>query len=362
MKLSSVGLLAALAAPLFLNGCGVTLRTAEQTTTDTVRYRAYGDSITYGSTLADPSTEAYPSLVAKTEQVTFVNRGAPGDEACDVPRGEIFKYADSPTLASRPTYSLLIGTNDVDHKGTGAYEAVFLLCHQASISWMGLPLEDKVLATDPRVTTTGGGSLDTTDHWNSWTTAGPGSSVSFPITTTGQGPIYAWPRIDDNNPGTYNYLLDGVMLGSGSTQTTPRISTFNHTINSLGFLRIPAVPPGPHVVTFIQTSPAAKGLSVVGVGAPLASSLGRRPTVLLGTVPPQRKGDTGFACGPSDAPCEEYTQDIEADAALFAGDGLDVRLFDTHKYLSGTMADMSDALHPNVLGHMELSHAVESVY
>jgi lysophospholipase L1-like esterase len=82
--------------------------------------------------------------------------------------------------------------------------------------------------------------------------------------------------------------------------------------------------------------------------------------VLAGTVPYQYKdGQCTFL---SDEPCLAYTQEIEADVSLFAGDGLDVRLFDTHKYMYATAKEMSDALHPNALGQVELSHAVEAVW
>jgi hypothetical protein len=254
-------------------------------------------------------------------------------------------------------YSVLIGTNDVDVKGTGAYEQVFILCHEATLSWLAVPAEYKVLATNLSVTTIGAGAIDRSDNWNAWTTAGMGSSVSFPITTTKSGPIYLWPRINDNNPATYTYSLDGLVIGAGSTQTTPALATQNGSTNSLGFIRLAAVPPGQHVVTFTQTSAGLNGVSLVGIGTPAGSVSGTMPTVLAGTIPYQL--DTGKCTITSDQPCLEYIQDIEADVNLFSGDGLDVRLFDTRKFMYGTAAEMNDSLHPNAFGQLELSHAVE---
>jgi hypothetical protein len=87
------------------------------------------------------------------------------------------------------------------------------------------------------------------------------------------------------------------------------------------------------------------------------------PTVIAGTVPYQYPGPSGGPCTPATyAPCQQYTQDIEADVSLLAADGLDVRLFVTGNFLFGTAAEMADNLHPNALGHVELSHAVESVW
>lgn len=323
-------------------------------------YHAYGDSITFGYSLAAPATQAYPALVSVDEGVAFANYASGGSQACDIPTNQIFAHKDAPSLASPSRYSVLIGTNDADLKGTGAYEQVFFLCHKAILSWLGVPAEYKVLATDSAVTATGAGSIDASDHWNAWTTGGLGSAMSFPITTTVSGPIYLWPRISDTNPATYTYSLDGVVLGSGNTQTTPAIATYKGTTNSLGFIRLSAVQRGLHVVTFTQTSAGANGVSVVGIGTPTGSASGTMPTVLVGTVPYQY--NDGQCTVSSDEPCLEYTQDIEADVNLFSADGLDVRLFDTRKYMLGTAAEMDDNLHPSALGQIHLSQAVEAVW
>ena len=324
--------------------------------TSVAQYRAYGDSITEGYTLIAPQ-KPFPAFVAYYESVTYADNAIGGDQACDVPTMQIFPNEDFPTLAAHPTYTLLIGTNDVVVKGIGPYEAVFILCHEASISWLAVPAEFKVLANGNGVTTMGPGMLDTSNNWNAWTTQGLGSSVSFTITTTQTGPIYAWPRIDDNNPGTYTYSLDGVVIGAASTQTTPIIATGKGTTNSLGFIRFPLVPAGTHVVTFMQTSAGANGVSVLGIGTPNGTTIGKLPTVLVGTIPFEQGGSI---CNPPGSPCQEYIQDIEADVNLFSADGLSVRLFDTRKFMSGSAVEMNDDWHPNEYGQFLLSLSVEA--
>jgi hypothetical protein len=330
--------------------------------TSVAQYRAYGASIVHGTTLSDPATQSFPSLVARFERVSFANNAIPGDQACDVPTTQVFPQKDFPTLAQHPTYSLLVGTNDYIAKGAGSYEAIYMLCQQAIISWLGVPAEYKVLANGSGVTTRGPGGIDRSNNWNSWTTGGPGASISFTITTSKEGPIYAWPRIDDNNPATYTYSLDGVILGSASVQTSPRIATKLGGTNSLGFLRFPSAPAGKHVVTFTQTSTGTDGVSVVGIASPKGPSSDRLPTVLVGTITYMRQDSYGAACNSADGPCEAYIQDEEKDVELFSGDGLKVRLFDTRKFMHGTSAEMNDELHPNEFGHLELSHAVEAVW
>ncbi len=323
--------------------------------TSEAQYRAYGDSITYGATLS-ASERPYPAFVAEHESVTYVDNAISSDQACDVPARQIFPNRDFPTLATHPIYTLVIGTNDT-REGVGAYEAVFKLCHQAAISWLAVPAEYKVLATGSGVTTTGKGAIDSSNNWNAWSTGEQGSTVSFTITTNQVGPIYAWPLIMDGNSGTYTYSLDGLVVSSASTETTPNIATGNGTSSSLGFLRFPPVAAGTHVVTFTQTSTGGNGVSVVGIGTPTRRSGDVLPTVLAGTIPYQ---EPGRACNSSHGTCQRYIQDIKADVDIFSTDGLNVRLFDTRKFMFGTTLEMNDLVHPNEFGQFELSQAVES--
>lgn len=344
-------------------GCTSITHYSHPVATAQAQYRAYGDSITHGAGLSDPSTQVYPALVAVFEKVSFTNNAVDGDMACDLATSQIFPNEDSPTLASRPTYTVLIGTNDVGEKpNLPSYQQIFIECHLAALTWLGLPLEYKVLANGPGVKTTGPGGIDTSNHWNSWTTAGQGASVSFTITTTAAGPIYAWPRIDDNSGATYTYALDGKELGSGTVRTNPKMATKDGGTNSMILVRIPDVPAGKHVVTFTQSSTGANGVSVVGVASPAGRSREKLPLLLAGIIPFEENNGHGGRCTAVDQVCNQYIQDVENDVALLASDGLNVRIFDTRKYMFGTPSEMTDASHPNAHGHFELSESVEAVW
>jgi hypothetical protein len=361
-RTSTFAILALFCAAMLLAGCnGFIIPPLAGSAAALGQYHAYGDSITFGYSLNIPTTQSYPALVAQVEQVDLSNYAIPGAEACDIPTTEIFPSRDSPTLAAHPTYTILIGTNDSGIGGVGPYEAVFILCHEASISWLAIPAEYKVLATGSGVTTSGPGAIDTTNNWNSWTTEGMGSSVSFTITTSKPGAIYAWPRINDDNPSTYTYSLDGVVIGTGNVQTTPLIATGNGTSNSLSFIRLPPVPAGKHVVTFMQTSAGATGVSVVGIATPAAATGDTFPTVLAGIIPFELQGASA-SCDSTDGDCAAYNLDIEADVNLFVADGLNVRIFNTRNYMFGTAAEMNDTWHPNAFGQLELSHSVEAIW
>ena len=248
---------------------------------------------------------------------------------------------------------MLIGTNDVGIKGIGPYEAVFKVCQQAFIAWLALPAEQKVLATSKAVTTTGSSSLETANNWNALTTHGAGASITFPFTTSAAGAVYAWYRIRDGSTGTFTYAVDGVELGSGSSATTPAMQTQNGTSDSLGLLRLASVAAGQHSMTFTQSSAGANGVGVVAIGLPgVATTATALPLVLVGTL---TKGLQPCAF------CEIYNQDISGNVAIFAGDGLNVKVFTAGKYMSGTTADMADVVHPNATGHIEVAHAVLDV-
>lgn len=321
-------------------------------------YHSYGDSITYGFELEDRLTQAYPALISAATGIPLTNLAIPAEQSCDVPRLQIFANADAPVMAKRGLYSLLISTNDVDHYGIGAYETVFNLCHQASIAWLALPSEYKVLATSSMVTTQGPVTFDTSNNWNALVTDAQDASITFAFDRQTDGPVYVWYRIIDGNPGTFEYSLDGSVIGSGTTATTPAMLTWAGTRDSLALLRLPMVTAGPHTLTFTQTSAGVAGFAVTAVGLPPGEPQTDFPRVLVGTTPRQEPGST---CSHSDDPCSAYIADITANVNLFAGDSLDVEVFDSRKYTTGTGEDMLDALHPNALGHYEVARSMADV-
>ena len=361
MKLRSrTALFAVLVVVVLVMGCGsVNLNPNPP-------YFALGDFITDGATLSNPAEQAYPRLVSRQMNAPLTNLAIAGDQACDVAARQVFPNSVSPTLATHPVYSVLIGVNDVDNQGEGVYEQVFEECHQAVLAWLALPAEDKVLAGSAGFEAEGPGKIDTSGGWNAWTTQGQGSRVSFTIVTTKAGPIYAWPLIEDASAATYTYALDGVIAGTAAVQTIPLMATQNGTTRSLGFLRWPYLPAGHHTVTFIQSSSGAGGVSVIGIGAPDAvggvAAGGQLPVVLAGTVPYQLHTGANIGCQNTDAPCLAYNSDIQLDVQMMARDGLNVRLFDTRKYLQATSAEMDDATHPNASGQEKLSQAVQAVW
>ena len=368
MRLASSTIVLSLFCASILTGCTANLvsiaATPAPTPTGQSAYHAYGDSITAGYPVG-PALD-YPTLIGQDRQLTVSDYALSGDMACDVPARQIFLNRDNPTAGSFPLYTLMIGTNDVDLRGANDYLPLFNYCEQASIAWLALPAGLKVLATAPGVVTSGPGSLETAGNWNSWETATLGSSVTFPITLAGRGPIYIWPRIADADAGTFTYAVDGVVAGSFNTAFNLAfnwcICTQNGTTSSLGFIRIPAVPAGPHTVTMTQTSGSGT-MRIVAIGAPPAPLPAVQPSLPMVVVgdPPLQQLVANDECFIYPANCAAYPPDVQANVAIFAGDGLDVIYAENHTYMFGTPAEMSDVLHPNALGHSELRHAFEAV-
>ncbi len=326
-------------------------------------YHAYGDSITAGYGLTNPGTDEYPVLLANVESRYLTNAALPGDQACDIPTRQIFPAADSPTTATPTLYTVLISTNDVDVKGSGTYESVFNLCHQATLAWLATPAQAKILASASSVTTTGATHIDTTAGFNALTTDAQGATITFNFSRTTPGPVYVWYRITDNSKGTFTYTLDSTTSATIKSTTTPAIQTQNGSISSLALLRIPGVALGAHTITLTQTSTAGGGMGIVAIGIPPSTRLAGSPRVLVGTTPLQLT-PSGAPCGGGLAidPCPLYTADITANANLLASDGLDIEIFTTTKYETGTAADLADIVHPNAQGHREILHAITDIY
>jgi hypothetical protein len=366
-KPSASALLAALCGSLvaLLAGCGADQAYSIAAQRVTVPftgaiYHAFGDSITYGATLADGANQNYAALLAHDRTLTLTDAAIDGRMACDLAVEEIFPVADSPRLNNGTLYSILISTNDIDHKGAGPYETTFSLCHLAASSWLAIPEEMKIRATAASVTSTGDISLDPSNHWNAVVTNSPGSSISFPLSLAAPAPVYLWYHGIDGSNGTFTVAVDGAVQSSIATAANPPMLTAAGNTNSLSVIRLPSFAAGNHTLTIRQTSVGAAGASIVAVGIPPAAPVSGMPLLLIGTTPRYLIG-SGYECAADETPCTEYTAAINKVVSTLHADHLNVYLFNSRTYESGTSADMNDVVHPNVLGQQELEHAVQDV-
>lgn len=313
-------------------------------------YQAFGDSNTAGYGLANLD-DRYASLTAVFNSLPLEDRARNGDMACDLPTWQIFANAVSPRLTDRAFFTVLIGTNDVDFRGPGAYEATYTLCHRAALSWLLTPLEDKLLAT--AATATGPSHLETQNGFNAITTDAPGSTVAFTFVRPRASALYLWFRISDGNPGHFACALDGTSMGVVASAAETTILTHNSTAGSVALLRVPLVAAGAHTLACSQLDGSQSGMGLIGIGWPSAPGTAGVPRLLAGLLPKQLNGAHS-------AEIAIYNQDIRDTVALLASDGLHVSLFDSAANMTGTAVDMYDALHPNPLGHQEVFRALQA--
>jgi len=318
-------------------------------------YHSFGDSITAGFLLANPQN-AYPYLIGENLGFAVIDYAISGSQACDLAPVQFFPNNENPSISSNMLYSVMIGTND-SARNIAGYTAIFSKCYQAAVAWLAVPSDLKVRVNAPGVTTYGPGAFDTYNNWDSWTTSAQGSSITFPITLSSARPAYIWTRIIDGETGTFSYSLDGVVVGNSTTGTSPSISTNNGTTSSMQLLRIPSVPAGSHTITLTQTSSTGT-MRVVGIGVPPDTQQGG-PVVLASDIP-YSLNTAGTGCSGTATPSLLYIEQIENAVELLNGDALNITFIPTRDYMFGTSAELEDNVHPNEVGHRELSNAFQS--
>jgi hypothetical protein len=324
-----------------VNGAPVQTSTlATQTLGD---YIALGDSITAANYIADPA-QRYQAIVGSTLNLTTTGLGIFGYAACDVMPAEVLPNNVATTPAASPLFSIMIGSNDYNIFGSGAHEAVFNLCYQADVAWIGVARANKVLIGDAGVAVISGqwnsASALTSPFLNALTNTSGSGAVRFTLTTTGN-PAYLWYQIQPNSAGAFTVSVDG---GAASAPVQTEVSgTGAMASPSYALLRLP-VAAGLH--TFDITAQTA-GISVLAMGSPGTST---PPTVLAADVSYglNQSGAAGYL---------PYIADIQANIALLQSDGLDVRFVPTRQYMFGTPAEMMDQRHPNALGLSEIAQA-----
>ena len=320
-------------------------------------YQALGDSITYGFGLKDV-TQAYPYLFASAAGYNVNDLGDPSAFACDLFPLRINAYTLGPAQAASPLASLLIGTNDADHFGPGPHEANFRTCHQALLSWLAIPRENKLRPNDLGLTFNGAWNYDfSVAAWlgTLYNSSGAGDAT-FNLTTSG-GPLYLYYLIADEVPGSFTLTLDGTPLDLvlNTAPAAPIASELIHYSNSIALLRLPVFS-GPHT---LQVTVQSGTVGIYGLATPpTPGPTSPHPTVFAGDIPNQAQADPEAAL----ATQLQYTADAQADVALLQADGLDIRPTPTRPFMLGAPQEMVDLLDPNALGHQHLAAALASAY
>ena len=316
-------------------------------------YHAFGDSITFGIG-ASITSKRYVSLIATDKALVLTDLGVSGSQACDVVDAQIMPN-ENPGITNVALYTEMVGLNDADIKGAGAYEANYSNCLTAGLSWLAIPSTYKKFAQNGSTS----GSWSDDGSWPQGVglfSTTNGSTLTLRLVTTGR-PIYLWYRMMDSNGGTFTYALDGGATTTITTAPTTTISTQNGGVTGRGVVRIAGVSAGSHTISINVTSATSAGnsVSIGGVGTPGSSSDKNISSVYEGGVTKQREDGNGAATA-------QYNADALAVVNMLAGDGLKVFFVPVRSFIDGLPDQMFDQLHPNDLGHSLIRNAFESVW
>jgi hypothetical protein len=323
----------------------------------------YGDSITNnvgssGTCNNGATSCGYASLLNYAAMSNSgTNKGRSGSFACDVVWLDLFPTSN-PGPDFQPFFTEMIGTNDANNRGVGTYENIYKGCHQAGLSWLAIPTTSKTLAQ--QCTAAGGFANDSTLGTGVASVASTnGATLTCSLTTTASNPIYIWYKVQDSNGGTFTYNIDGSGAVALTTATTPVINAAGGP-NGVFLQRVTGISAGTHSIVFTVTSSTSGSntVTIAGVGTVPSTPYFGGPLVFSAGVPRQQNDALSAATA-------AYNTDALADVNLLAGDGLNIKFVDIRKYLCTTqsggiclgptgVADMSDTLHPNNLGHSEL--------
>jgi lysophospholipase L1-like esterase len=315
-------------------------------------YDAFGDSITHGVGASTPALD-YVSLIGTDEHANVTNRGISGALACDVTDLEIFPF-ETPTASTSTVYTMLIGTNDSNTKGTGAYEAVYNSCVAAALTWIGVPSTSKVTAQSSGCVKTGNWLKNSSLPLAGLYSQTNGDQMNCSITTQG-GPLYIWYRVTDQNGGQFSISVDGGAPQNFSNSFSTSIATQNGGHSGEALARVTGLATGTHSVFMVVKSATSSSnpVFIFGVGTPSNGSAANTPHFYVGGIPRQ-DNDTKSAI------TAQYNTDIQNDIIAADQDGLYVIFVNIRAYLMGNASDMNDYLHPNNLGHSELRNAFEA--
>ena len=231
-------------------------------------YHAFGDSITFGIG-ASMTSNRYVSRIATDKALVLTDFGVSGSQACDAVDAQIIPN-ENPGTTNVAVYTEMVGLNDADIKGAGAYEANYNNCLTAGLSWLGIPSPYKKFAQNG--STSGVWSNDL--NWPSGVgliSTTNGSTLTLTLVTTGR-PIYLWYRMKDSDGGTFTYALDGGATTTITTAPTTTISTQNGGVTGRGVVRITGVSAASHTIRINVTSPtsASNSVSIEGGSGRLA--------------------------------------------------------------------------------------------
>ncbi len=315
---------------------------------------SYGDSITAGWSVQQE--QDYATNLALDGRATLQNRAISGQIACQMSQQQVFSLAD-PSVADGARYAtLMIGTNDANVQGIGAYESIYEMCLRASLTWLAIPSSHKALANTAACEKNGDWISDSSMPLQGLISSRTGDSMRCHLHTDG-GPLFIWYKASDASDGSLRFSIDALdQFQSVKIRTAVPIRTVDgRGRDGSASIEIRGLRPGMHAVTLLNNSEKdGSPVMVYGIGTPAPRiSPALTPEIFVGAVPFQLENKKADAT-------QRYADLAKSIVTELEEIQLSVHFVDTRKFMLGTAGEMNDELHPNPLGQQHLKEAFES--
>lgn len=306
---------------------------------NSMTYHSYGDSITAGAGVANQ--DRYATLLAYDFGLAHANFAVSGQTSCQMADTQVFKpqSIEFPALQT-----VMIGTNDSNIEGLGAYEAVYLRCLKASLTWLAMPVENKVLAT----------SCEAEGEW----TSVPGMPTALQSTQFGSrltcnfktdnAPAYFWFAAGDDLNSAFLFQANDKSPLLVKTKSPVKIKTRDgRGLRGQVAFRYSGLPSGSQKFTFTVQSKTSSPVIIYGVG----SLKGHQPSRLfVGGIPFQLNNQKAEASA-------KYNSTVKNLVSELRTEGFGLQFVDVRKHIGSSSQHMGDGLHPNKEGNLRLRDA-----
>jgi len=319
-------------------------------------YTSFGNSITFGL-WASSENNKYAQLIAGRYGLPLNNTGIPGDQAADIQQKI---YSTAVNGQSYQMFTAMTGANDVTYYGADAdKQANYKSIIDASIAWLNIPINNKILGQSTAITYTG--SWSNAAYYNaaiSKVSTTNGDNASFTISGS---VIYVAYTMLDGNAGQMSVTVDGISQGTLNNygQNNSTIATFNGVNYGSGLKRISGLSNTSHTVSITVTSATGTNNKAIIDWAGSNSGLGGfsgAPILVQGEVP-IRFSSTNVAT---------YNNLVRQSVNTLKSDGMNVFTAYTQNVTNPSTDLASDGAHPNDSGHRKLANAfinrIDSVY
>lgn len=307
---------------------------------------AFGDSVTQ-YIAATTSSNGYVALLASDTSRTITNYGTSGDM---VPDGTPKVYGVNLSATERgiiqfginderiycPSPCSTIDTSKLEYYKKG---------YQALITWLALGSKQLGLSSGTYTGTWGATAV----YGKGKNSNVNGATATFTISGT---TAYLGMIQQDGAPGAFDVKIDGVTVGSFTTQTVGLDTTYpSHPGVTYGamLLRFPNLAVGSHTVQIIVTSSSASA-SRVYIDWVAGNEQTIKPNVYVGNV----LKAVSYSSGGSDLGVAAYNSKVAELVSELQADGLNVNLVDVNA--ASYTGCMDGGYHPINCGHIVMKN------